>query len=689
MADDKASDLDVFEGLTKKKESSHAPPSLDGGGVPSAPPTMRGGTGAPSARVLPPPKRPSESALPKPSGPPSKRPSSSALPKPKPPPSKRPSSSPPGSRESDAPVLSIKPATGKLSGMGAAFDEPSGSILPGSAVADLDWDDEEEATNVFDRSASDLFGDLAGKPRSVSAPSRPTPSMGNAAALLASSGRSAQSLPVPSVPLPGAMSAPPMSMPMSGPMSGPMSAPMAGPVTVPSLQQPLGDMPKIPAPAPVPRDISQSDAGVSDAPAARAPHPSWAPAAPAPPMAPPQRSSASTILLALVAVLVLGAAAFFYLRSSSAAAVVIAVTHEGNAVDQANIYVDGQKKCEFAPCKLEMKPGTKVIRVVSGNLAGSKTINVEGGKDLQVAIALGLTDEVAPPTSDSATPSDDKPASLTLASAMKDVDIQVSVNGEDKGKLPVDLSDLKPGSYRLVFSGGDKYGNLEKTVELKAGDTLKIDDIKLPLAKVEVSFSLGTRGAKVVLVEKDGDQEKETALAFRGNKAEQTLDTKKTWLVKATLKGYQDFEKQLEFPEGEDKMTFDIELEKESATPPPVAAVDPQPNTKTPDPQPPPGDSGFINANSIPPSKVIIDGVPKGSTPVTGVKVAPGSHTVVFRHAELGTESRTVTVAPGQTKTATVRFKAKEEPKPESGDGSGSGDGGGKKKKKKKKSSDE
>ena len=69
---------------------------------------------------------------------------------------------------------------------------------------------------------------------------------------------------------------------------------------------------------------------------------------------------------------------------------------------------------------------------------------------------------------------------------------------------------------------------------------------------------------------------------------------------------------------------------------------------------------------------VIIDGRPHGTAPVTGVKVSPGSHTVVFMHKEYGTKSRTVTVAAGQTATAAVRFD------PSSGSS--------KKKKKKKKS---
>ncbi|MCA9556148.1 MAG: hypothetical protein KC933_39345, partial [Myxococcales bacterium] len=92
MADDKGSDLDVFEGLTKKKSSG--PVSM-----PAGPATMRGGVTSPPSRPLPPPKKPSGSAIPIPKPPPSK---GSAAPPSAPPPSMP--------RDSESPQLSIKPA---------------------------------------------------------------------------------------------------------------------------------------------------------------------------------------------------------------------------------------------------------------------------------------------------------------------------------------------------------------------------------------------------------------------------------------------------------------------------------------------------------------------------------------------------------------------------------------------------
>jgi serine/threonine-protein kinase len=60
--------------------------------------------------------------------------------------------------------------------------------------------------------------------------------------------------------------------------------------------------------------------------------------------------------------------------------------------------------------------------------------------------------------------------------------------------------------------------------------------------------------------------------------------------------------------------------------------------------------------NSIPASKVILDGRPLGDTPKVGVSVSPGSHTVLFvRDGER--QAKSVTVGPGEKKTVVHRFK--------------------------------
>lgn len=65
---------------------------------------------------------------------------------------------------------------------------------------------------------------------------------------------------------------------------------------------------------------------------------------------------------------------------------------------------------------------------------------------------------------------------------------------------------------------------------------------------------------------------------------------------------------------------------------------------------------GTLNINSIPVSNVVLDGRPVGSTPVMGLSVSAGPHSVVFIHPEHGRKASGATVKAGSTSTVAVRF---------------------------------
>jgi hypothetical protein len=66
--------------------------------------------------------------------------------------------------------------------------------------------------------------------------------------------------------------------------------------------------------------------------------------------------------------------------------------------------------------------------------------------------------------------------------------------------------------------------------------------------------------------------------------------------------------------------------------------------------------TGTININSLPSSKAVLDGRPVGNTPVVGIPVDAGVHTVTFIHPKYGKASVSVKVAPGQSALAAHRF---------------------------------
>src|ERR1700733_7965363 len=72
----------------------------------------------------------------------------------------------------------------------------------------------------------------------------------------------------------------------------------------------------------------------------------------------------------------------------------------------------------------------------------------------------------------------------------------------------------------------------------------------------------------------------------------------------------------------------------QTATPKTPAAEDP--------PEKPADDTATIDAYCNPPTPVLVDGKPAGTTPVTGFKVKPGSHDVTFADDLTGNSTMTV-----------------------------------------------
>src|SRR5277367_5296714 len=81
----------------------------------------------------------------------------------------------------------------------------------------------------------------------------------------------------------------------------------------------------------------------------------------------------------------------------------------------------------------------------------------------------------------------------------------------------------------------------------------------------------------------------------------------------------------------------------QAATPIATAAPDEPPENTD--------DTGTLDMLCDPPVKVLVDGKPAGTTPVTGYKVKPGSHDVTFVDEQTGNRTMTVMIATGEGKT--------------------------------------
>ncbi|WP_437292113.1 PEGA domain-containing protein [Sorangium sp. So ce406] len=697
MADTKGgSDLDVFEGLAKKSSRTTnpalvppSPPTRQRtltGGVSSLPPAPNQGTALPGgiASPLPPPlttkgtspgslpppvptkgtspgslpppvttKGTSPGSLPPPSLPPGSLPppattkgtSPGSLPPPMPPSAKAgtlPPVVPPPSRQPSLPAISVPPipsasplppaptsaAPGSLPPVvpppvrlpsvkppQKAADEAKPRRAKGAAV-DMDWDDDEESTHVYDREGNDRMPGRTTPLPNVSSSTIPKA----AAALLASSGG---------------------------------AAPAA------RTRTPIPTPPPIPSAPPIP-DIGHRPLSRNDEPTAIRPRPATQQGA----------GKAGVILggLALVAVLIL---AVVLLVPKKGALTIDLKTLGGASVARAEIFIDGQKRCDTVPCIVrDLDPGSKAVKILAPDFPPRDAVEiVEGGKDKVVVITL-----------DSAGPARSQ-AGASTATGLKiggAPGVKVLVDGVEKGTLPVEVS-VPPGEHKIRFEGGERYEPLEKTVEVGQGEAKDLGTVALKVVKGQITLDLATSGASVKLVNAKGTEKKLPDSAWKKPPVKVDVNPSEGWKVVATKKGYEDFSQPISFEDGRAEKTIQIALAEVSkpeaaAAPAPApeapAAPRAEPAAAAPKPEAPAAPkaeapaaapaaaagAATLNINSIPVSKVVLDGRPLGSTPKVGVSVPAGSHTVTFIHPDLGKKSVTVSVKAGETKTAAVKF---------------------------------
>lgn len=675
MSDSKGgSDLDVFEGLAKKsaRPAALAPPTTSAPGrsktvvgvgalapppPPVAPPPAPTGVG-PASTGLPPPSLPKLAPPP----PPTSQKPASVLPPPAappatvrstpPPPPTPPALPPPSAVSARAPAPLPPPAA--PSSLASNLGFPDGNKASPAAMAatqpmppppplapppakpkasvEMDWDDEEESTHVFDK------GDELTPPKpKVGSKAK----AGAAAALLQASGGAAKV----SVP-------PPAAPPLSAPPPPPVPAMPAGGPAAAAAAAARGEETLI-RPRPQPQSSSSGKAGV---------------------------------ILGAAALLVAVGLGIFMLLPKKGQLKIDVRSKSGGVIQKAEIFVDGQKKCDTAPCIVtDLEPGSRTIRVIAADfLAPDQTTEtVEAGKEKAVLItvepltapqpvaSVSATATVAPTASASALAP--TKAGLKIASSGQD-NLKVYLDGAEKGSLPLDLTDLAPGKHTVKLEGGKYYDKLEQTVDLVAGETKDLGSLKAKVLVGNLTLEVVTQGAEVTLVS-TGPKKVEKRIpdaALKSSPVKIDIDKPEDgWKVVATKKGFEELSQELRFEDGNAFKTVKIELVEKGKAPiavstapstPPGPATTPKPPvvpTTKPSAEPtaaPASGNGTLNINSLPPSKVLLDGKPLGSTPKVGVSVSAGSHTVTFKHPEHGTKSVTVTVKAGETKTAAVKF---------------------------------
>ncbi|HMA91593.1 MAG TPA: PEGA domain-containing protein, partial [Polyangiaceae bacterium] len=510
---------------------------------------------------------------------------------------------------------------------------------------DIDWDDEDEKTAIFDKhSSADLFG--AGR--------KPLPAAGAPPAL--------PSAP-PSVP----------SLPRSS-----LSTPM--PLAPPGVPR---SVPSVPPPPPAVGRITSSMPVQVPPPAARLTPslpPMQQPRLPSPMIGrgPDGRTISSVVPAGKVGnskfawiagiVLVVGVALFvLMLLMPKSGNIVVAVAGSGNkAMDAVQIAVDGAKQCDSSPCVIKgVKAGSHIVKATaSGFNPSTQTVTVSSGDEVVLNLQLSSAGE-----------------GTGVRVTAEGAGLKLWIDDKEIGPLPQEVKDLTPGEHKIRVAGNDRFAPYEETISLSADQIKSVGPLELKVVRGLAMIEPGENsdGAKVLLV--NGAEKRQIPkLPYRVE-----ISTDKHYQLVASKKGFPTATIPVTFEPGKDQKRFVIDLRADAAAPA-AEAVPEEPSHSsagtavashtaarnkiasaigvTPAAPPPAAakaapaaaGQGTLNINSIPQSNVLLDGRPLGKTPKAGVTATAGQHRVTFIHPEHGRKETAVNVVAGKTATAAVRF---------------------------------
>jgi len=491
--------------------------------------------------------------------------------------------------------------------MSAPLMPPAKPPSVGKSGVDIDWDDEDEATQVFDKGIEDTARALL-----HSAPPPPPPAAG---------------LPAP---LPAAGAPPPAAR----------AASLVGrPLSVPPPSVPRAPLPPPPKPVPLPA----------------APPQAFEVHAPAAPLSvPPQRGGRGALWMILAAAAVVAAGVGAFALMPKKGSLVVSVSGPGGkAIDGVQVFVDNTQRCDVTPCQVTDLPrGVHFVKVAAASYqtTAPKAVKINAGEESAENVELARGSEGS-----------------GLKVVAEGAGLKLSVDGKDYGPLPQEIKDIAPGEHTVRIDGGERYETLEKRITVDADKPTTLEP-KLKVKKGLATIKAGSNadGAKVLLVS-GSERRPVPSLPLRvditSDKPYSIVASKKGFTDYKQEIEFEDGQAERTFvvelggssSSAPESAAAPESEQRPRSTPSPVSA--PQ-TTKPPTPAAPVAASGkgTLNINSIPVSNVILDGKPLGQTPKVGVSVTAGPHTVIFVHPEHGRKAKSVTIEPGKTAVAIVRF---------------------------------
>ena len=510
---------------------------------------------------------------------------------------------------------------------------------------DLDWDDDEIETQLYDRDddEDDPYA-AAMAPAAPAAPAgRPAsprstlmgmgalPPPGGSAGLPAPGGAAGVGA-APGLPLPGG-AFPPPSAPVGEPINDPFAIP--APAADPSAGLGLDDvMPAVDHQKPV---QSHSD------------------------LAPRKKSGGGgKIAVAIVVVLLIlglsgGALWYFVLRAKPQGKLTVRCAKAG-----CMIQIDDQKEAHASPYTIDLKPGPHMVTLKApGFKTLVKEVEIKSGEKVilepplrKAMVSKGWFNLISVPSG----------AKVKLDGQVlaQKTDIRVEVAaGPHKLRLE------RPGFYSWPLGESEFH-----QFDVKPGANPQIKRILIPRRlQLVISASNVRRGVARFAVYKD------TAKILSGKVpktvAIKQVNPKAAYRVIIRAKGHPDWSKKLAF-DGTDEIsvhapfsgmaTAEMDTPEPRDPPPYMRPIYMRPIYMAPRPpimRPTLGAKwGILRINTVPWTKIYVDGRPRGTTPQLKLKLKAGRHKLVLLNNNFGIrKTYYVTIRPGKPTTFIRKFK--------------------------------
>jgi serine/threonine-protein kinase len=529
----------------------------------------------------------------------------------------------------------------------AAAPPPPAAKASGGAALDMDWDEEELSTQIYDKPEGNLIADMpaAAPPPVAPGPQppmgRPSLGLGNIQAVappapMPSAGISTPGMPSPFSP--SARSTPGMPSPFT-PGGAPAPMPMPMPMPAPS---PLGS----------PSPFDGGTAGREPTAVTRQRDPQGG------------RSMMPIFAAAAVLLLLVIAGGGYMLFGRSSPATIHLTTTPTDAV----VYLDNQPITTSTSSPFvvpNVEPGSHLVEVRKhGFETWAMRVDLTSGQELTLppvtlapeggAVAIGTGPGVIPPV----------PAGTGFTMDTVPTGARVFVNDVELTQhTPVTVTDLQPGTYQIRVDNGATYAPWVSQITIPAGQVVALPAAVLTLRSCTVQFTSTPSGASVTLVR--GTERR----SIGSTPIAADVDVSGgPWTVEMEQRGYRDYSAPLVVTPGSPTGAHDAVMEAAprgggSVRPPP-----PPPPTRTglgtsirvpppssAAPPPTPGGNGTLRINTRPASQVFVDGRLIGYTPQLHIELPAGNHTVTLVNSEFNIrETITVTIHAGQTETRSL-----------------------------------